>query len=275
VDVPTPSANLNGIAAAPDGAIWFAETGAARVGRITDTGVEEFVVGPSPRGVVVQPDGDVWATVGGSGAVVRLRDVPPDTTAPTISIDSPAPGSWTVLDNDSLAADYSCADDTDPAPSCAGDVISGDPVPDDTVGVHTFSVHAEDAAGNAADASVEYLVFDEVDGSLLEDSPARAGHKLQLSLGMGLAKHGPRPEVTAVATPVVCDTGATTGPAVAANVKVKVHPHGSLELKWDTDRSWGGCWTLTLDLAQQGWDSAATFGPVAFEAAKPPKSPKR
>jgi hypothetical protein len=154
-------------------------------------------------------------------------------------------------------------------------VISGDPVPDDTVGVHTFSVHAEDAAGNAADASVEYLVFDEVDGSLLEDSPARAGHKLQLSLGMGLAKHGPRPEVAAVATPVDCDTGATTGAAVAANVKVKVHPHGSLELKWDTDRSWGGCWTLTLDLAQQGWDSAATFGPVAFEAAKPPKSPKR
>ena len=55
---------LYAIAAGPDGNLWFAERGSARIARITSTGqVTEFSAGitPSsqPLGIVAGPDGNV------------------------------------------------------------------------------------------------------------------------------------------------------------------------------------------------------------------------
>ena len=54
-----------GIAAGPDGNIWFTEDGAARIGRITTSGViTEFslAAGVCPYGIVAGPDGNLWFT---------------------------------------------------------------------------------------------------------------------------------------------------------------------------------------------------------------------
>ena len=51
----------------------------------------------------------------------------------------------------------------------------------------------------------------------------------------------------------------------AAVVRTRVGPHGTLELRWDTDRSWSGCRTLWLSFAPDGWRGAeARFGQVRF-----------
>jgi streptogramin lyase len=57
----------NGIAAGPDGNLWFADRGTIKaIGRITPGGtITEFpitVAGSSPRGIVAGPDGNVWFT---------------------------------------------------------------------------------------------------------------------------------------------------------------------------------------------------------------------
>jgi len=56
-----------GIATGPDGNVWFAETGANRIGRITPSGVvTEFGtgIGPGtfPFGITTGPDGHLWFT---------------------------------------------------------------------------------------------------------------------------------------------------------------------------------------------------------------------
>jgi streptogramin lyase len=58
-------ASPEGIAAGPDGNIWFTEAGAGRIGRMTPAGVlTEFPIpsgpGSSPRGIVAGPDGNLW-----------------------------------------------------------------------------------------------------------------------------------------------------------------------------------------------------------------------
>jgi virginiamycin B lyase len=52
-----------GIAAAPDGSMWFAQSLAGNVARITTTGViteGKSVKGSEPVGVTVAPDGNPW-----------------------------------------------------------------------------------------------------------------------------------------------------------------------------------------------------------------------
>src|SRR3954467_12232651 len=56
-----------GIAAGPDGNLWFTEFNAARVGRITPAGViTEYSAGISahsePLGITAGPDGNMWFT---------------------------------------------------------------------------------------------------------------------------------------------------------------------------------------------------------------------
>ncbi len=268
-DVPTAAANPNGIAAAPGGALWFAETGADKVGRLLAGQIEEFAVGASPRATMVDGAGEVWVTEAAPGSVTRIHVVttPPDTTPPTIDITSPAPGDWTVQGTDRLAAAYTCADETALA-SCAGDVPDGDPVPDAALGARALAVHAEDEAGNTADASASYLVFSSADGTLLAGGDVRPGAWLTLSLGMDLTRHADDPLGGATTQVVDCGSGAPLGAHEPAVVRTRVGAHGSLELRWDTDRSWSGCRTLTLSFSAAGWSGPeATFGPVRFNGA--------
>lgn len=267
-DLPTAGGNPTGISAGSDGSIWFAQPALDRVGRLAEGSLDEFAVGDSPRAVAVDAANDGWVTEATPGTITRIHveTTPPDTTAPAIRIDSPAPGDWVVLGSGGLAADYTCADETALA-SCVGDVADGAPVADGALGARTFGVHAADVAGNTASASISYSVFASVAGTTLEPS-ARPGAWLTLSLGMDLPRRAADPLAGATTQVVDCATGAALTPHEPAVVRSRVGPHGTLELRWDTDRAWTGCRTLWLSFSAEGWTGPeAAFGPVSFGAS--------
>ena len=73
----TGSAYLHGIAAGPDGNLWFTEYDGNRVGRITPGGtVTEFsagiTAGAKPHGIAAGPDGNLWFTEGLGDNVGRI-----------------------------------------------------------------------------------------------------------------------------------------------------------------------------------------------------------
>jgi len=73
--VPTAGAFPQGIAAGPDGAIWFTETAANKIGRVTTDGVvTEFPIvgGTIPIGITAGPDNRLWFTCNGSGQIGRI-----------------------------------------------------------------------------------------------------------------------------------------------------------------------------------------------------------
>jgi hypothetical protein len=115
-------------------------------------------------------------------------------------------------------------------------------------------------AGNPNEASTSYLVFRSVDGTLLETSP-RPGAWLALSLGMDLDPRGTDPLATATTQEVTCGQGEALGDEEPAAVHTRVARDGSLEIRWNTERSWAGsCRTLTLTFSLQGWEGVpATF----------------
>src|SRR5918992_329137 len=66
-----------GIAAGPDGGVWFTEDNTGSVARITlDGAVTEFSAGLTkgcPKGIALGPDGNLWvAESGGGGAIARI-----------------------------------------------------------------------------------------------------------------------------------------------------------------------------------------------------------
>jgi hypothetical protein len=70
----------SGIALGPDGALWFAETDANKIGRMTTTGrITEFALPPDPSGpnlpgeIVAGPDGAMWFTESGVNKIGRIE----------------------------------------------------------------------------------------------------------------------------------------------------------------------------------------------------------
>ncbi len=82
---------------------------------------------------------------------------PADTTAPTISITSPADGA-SYQQGASIYASYSCSDSVDSSPQCTGTVPNGSAIDTSTTGTKYFSVYTEDSAGNSDAKTVTYYV---------------------------------------------------------------------------------------------------------------------
>ena len=78
VDFPIPSANTfpRGIAAGPDGSLWFTEYNANKIGRITTGGViTEFPIptaSTQPSGIAAGPDGNLWFTEYNANKIGRI-----------------------------------------------------------------------------------------------------------------------------------------------------------------------------------------------------------
>ena len=72
----TPGSSPLGIAPGPDGALWFTEQGANRIGRITVGGaISEFelpTVDAGPTSIVTGPDGALWFTEQSANAIGRI-----------------------------------------------------------------------------------------------------------------------------------------------------------------------------------------------------------
>jgi hypothetical protein len=124
---------------------------------------------PSVTARVIVPAGTAPGTypvtltaADGSPAVTRSNTATVtvvDKTAPSIRIGSPTDGE-TLTQGQRIAADYSCADEANgsgPA-SCAGPVPSGAPIDTATPGQKTFTVTAQDNAGNVASLARTYTV---------------------------------------------------------------------------------------------------------------------
>ena len=67
---------LTEITAGPDGALWFTEYSANRIGRITTAGViTEYTVptaSSKPYGIAVGPDGALWFTESNADKIGRI-----------------------------------------------------------------------------------------------------------------------------------------------------------------------------------------------------------
>jgi hypothetical protein len=96
-----------------------------------------------------------------SDNVSVLLNASGDNTPPTIALTTPADRAIYRLGR-TVNANYTCADETGGSGlrSCAGDVPSGSPIDTSTVGAKTFTVAAEDNAGNKNSVTHTYIVSD-------------------------------------------------------------------------------------------------------------------
>jgi len=71
--IPTANSGPTGIAAGPDGALWFTEFNGNKVGRITTAGtITEFAAGSRLQGITAGPDGALWFTEAGTNKIGRI-----------------------------------------------------------------------------------------------------------------------------------------------------------------------------------------------------------
>ncbi len=91
-------------------------------------------------------------------ALVAAANARTDAQAPTVTVTSPMDGA-TFAEGAVIPADYTCADEPTGSGlrSCVGTVADGAPI-DTTPGTHTFTVEAEDGAGNGAGTAFTYRV---------------------------------------------------------------------------------------------------------------------
>ncbi|HEY7951349.1 MAG TPA: hypothetical protein VID70_00080, partial [Solirubrobacteraceae bacterium] len=80
-----------------------------------------------------------------------------DRANPTVSIASPL-NSPSVVQDQTLTAQFSCADEGSGIASCAGSTAAGQSLDTSTPGAHTLTVTATDSAGNTTTVSAGYFV---------------------------------------------------------------------------------------------------------------------
>jgi hypothetical protein len=101
----------------------------------------------------------------------------PDTTAPTVTIASPAEGAQFVK-GQPVTVSYGCTDDV-AVFDCVGTLANGATLDTSAVGPGTFTVTSHDTAGNVKTASTSYSVVEQDPGDVGGDTPAT----LSLTLG--------------------------------------------------------------------------------------------
>jgi hypothetical protein len=171
-----------------------------------------------------------------------------DTTPPDIAISEPANGGSYPLGS-SQAANYSCTDSNSgvPAGECVGTVADGDNFDTSSVGFHSFTVDAEDLAGNQSSQTIQYNVYwSEFTGF---DSPItsgvtsrKAGSTVPIKFGLG-GDFGL--DIFMAGSPasreVDCTTHAPTGPLSPISSpggSSLTYDDGVYQVNWKTDGEW-------------------------------------
>ena len=129
---------------------------------------------------------------GGGVPQIRIMYTPTDTTAPTIALDTPQDGA--VYEPDSTVnASYSCTDDAGGSgvASCTGTVPDGSPIDTSTLGQHTFTVDAEDNAGNPASVTIHYTVAPIADLGIAIHGPKKLAKGKTASFRIDVTNDGP------------------------------------------------------------------------------------
>jgi len=186
-----------------------------------------------------------------------------DKTAPIVSITTPAEGA-TYLLGAMAAADYACTDTLSGTGTCAGPVASGANVATGSVGTHTFTANAADAAGNTASATHNYSVQYSFVGFLqpVDNLPvinqAKPGRtipvKWQLRDAAGNYVSDLGSYVSLLSAPMACDA------APSAIVEEQLTSPGATVFRydatsnqfiynWQSSSGWKGCRLLQLTLS--------------------------
>jgi hypothetical protein len=200
-------------------------------------------------------------------AVYAPDDPDGDTVDPAITITSPT--STAYLLNQSIGASYACTDAGGP-PTCVGSVANGAQIDTASVGSKTFTVNAEDNAGNTASATVSYSVqagfvgFQQpVDNSAV--NVANAGKTIPVKWRIVDANGAPVttwPSVTVTATSLSCSLGSTPDlieEYAAGASGLQNLGNGYYQFNWATPKSYANsCKTLHLGLGD-GADHTAQF----------------
>jgi len=103
----------------------------------------------------------------------ELEQAAPDSTAPTITITTPADGAVYLL-GQAVNADFSCQDEAGGSglASCIGDVANGSPIDTSSLGNKNFMVDTADNAGNLASLTHNYSVVDATAPTITITTPA-------------------------------------------------------------------------------------------------------
>ena len=196
----------------------------------------------------------------------------PDTTAPTIAITTPADGATYTL-GQIVNADYSCEDEAGGSgvASCVGDVANGGPIDTSTVGSKTFTVNAEDNAGNPASLTHNYSVVYNFSGFFqpVDNTPtfnvvkagARVPIKFSLSgdQGLNIFAAGYPTSVQVVCPPnasldVIEQTLKSGGSSLSYDPLTDTYNY-----KWKTDKAWAGTCRQLIVRLNDGTDHIANF----------------
>lgn len=243
-----------------------------------------LVGGPTSGTLALNPDGSFTYTpnAGYSGtdsftykandgaadsnvATVSLTVTPPaDTTAPIITLTTPADGAVYKL-KQTVNAAYSCTDgDGSGVKTCTGNVPSGSAIDTSSVGSGTFTVTATDNAGNESTKTVSYKVVYDFKGFFypVKNAPAlnpyRAGSVVPFSFTLG-GNYGRNVVTKAVSVPISCSTlrpsgsssGESTGLATQADTSSRLSAQATTVYLylWGTQRAYKNtCRQITLTL---------------------------
>jgi hypothetical protein len=197
-----------------------------------------------------------------------------DGTAPTVDLRTP--GANAVYgQGDVVTADYDCADEDGGSglASCLGDVPDGARIDTATVGDHTFTVRAVDAAGNASSRSVTYRVEErfafDFEGFFwpVRNRPrvnvVRAGWLVPIRFSLDgwqgrdvIADGYPRSREIRCGSTADLDGGERT--RAAGRWRLRYRPRRDLYVYlWKTDRDWAGeCRQFILKLADGSYHRA-------------------
>jgi hypothetical protein len=192
----------------------------------------------------------------GNSATTTVHYTVADTTAPVVTIATPADGASYAL-GQQLTIDFSCSDPNGSGVHFCGsdDGQDGAPLDTTTVGTHSFTVEAYDHADNEAEVTHTYRVVYPFAGffSPLTADGSAASVKAGTTVPVKFSLTGDRGlgVVTGVSSaPVDCGTGSPTGAATSANGTLSYTAKPDrYTFQWTTDRSWvGSCRAVAVAL---------------------------
>jgi len=186
---------------------------------------------------------------------------PSDSTLPAITINTPGDDVVYFL-NEVVYADYSCQDEAGGSglASCVGTVANGEAIDTSSVGPKSFTVDAEDNAGNTASLTHNYTVIYDFDGFFrpVDNLPtlnvAKAGSaipvKFSLSGDQGLsifASGYPKSQVIECnsTSPVEGVDETVTAGSSSLSYDSSIDQYNYV---WKTAKSWTGCRQLVVQL---------------------------
>jgi hypothetical protein len=208
------------------------------------------------------PAGNGFVAVsGGYFGFVAIKE---DRTAPVIDITAPENGANYLLGQRVYAA-YSCADEQGGSglKSCVGDVSNGAAIDTGTVGPKSFTVRAEDNAGNVATMTIHYGVvydfagfFEPIDNTdangqyILNVVKAGSAIPVKFSLhgNQGLAIFASEyPRSQAIACDPTAETAGIEETVTAGSSALTYDATADQYVYvWKTDKSWRGCRQLVV-----------------------------